>query len=156
MFPKYHILIGAIFAVTIWLIYPQICFLGLFLIFFSSFLIDFDHYLFYVLRKKDIHPKNSFFWFADLHNRKIIERIEKNNPTKRVKAPFAIFHTIEFILIIFIISLFYPLFLFILLGILFHSFADVFDEIIRGVLHFREFSILLYMVRKKRKNWIYY
>ena len=64
MLPKVHIIVGGIISILLYLLFP-ITILEVSLIFLSSFLIDFDHYLLYVVNKKDFSLKKSFRWFID-------------------------------------------------------------------------------------------
>jgi putative transposase len=66
MLPKYHVLFGFIFSSLIFLIFPSAGWLGFFIIFLSSFLIDVDHYIYYVWKKKDLSLKNSIVWFKSV------------------------------------------------------------------------------------------
>ena len=60
MLPKQHLFYGAIFALALFLIFPEIGLIGGLLIFFSTVLIDFDHYIYYVIKKKDLSLKNAY------------------------------------------------------------------------------------------------
>ena len=62
MIPKHHIIIGALATIIIYLTLP-ITNLQAIIIFLSSFLIDIDHYLIYVLTKKDLSQKNARRFF---------------------------------------------------------------------------------------------
>ena len=134
MLPKAHIILGSIFSIILY-------FLGLTplqctVIFLSSFLIDFDHYAWYVIKKKDFSLRNAYYFLKGL---------EKEKPV------MMIFHTFEFILLILILSLFYDFFLFILIGMLFHSLLDVIDLKYNKELHLREFLFLKYLFSDKSK-----
>ncbi|MFQ5531781.1 MAG: hypothetical protein ACE5ES_04160, partial [Candidatus Nanoarchaeia archaeon] len=72
MLPKTHIILGFIFSVLIFFLFPQMGLIGASLIFFSSFLIDFDHYLYYLFKKKDPNPRNSVKWFMKHHKEKTL------------------------------------------------------------------------------------
>ncbi|MEA3329284.1 MAG: hypothetical protein U9Q06_00895 [Nanoarchaeota archaeon] len=126
MLPKSHIVFGLIFSLTLLLIFPEIGFVGFFIIWASSVLIDVDHYLFYVWLKKDWSLKNSYRWFVikyrkhrKLTRRQRIERVKHHGPIP------CIFHGIETAIILIILSFFHQIFLFILIGILFHQFLDL-------------------------------
>ncbi|MBU1136564.1 MAG: hypothetical protein ABIG37_01670 [Nanoarchaeota archaeon] len=177
MLPKHHILLGALFSFTIFLIFPEIKFYT-FVIFLSSFLIDFDHYLVYVFRKKDFNLKkaNKYFLTIDKQlvesykNQKIpvglfgIFRGRNSSLPKRsgfqeflykknTKAPLMIFHTLEFLIFLLIISYFNKLIFFILLGILIHQFLDAIDIYSRfKTLNPRIWSLTWLMFNRKRKD----
>lgn len=148
MFPKYHILFGALFSIFLWLIYPAI---GLYVIivFLATFLIDIDHYLVYVIRKKAINPRKAHSYFYSIH-KNLKPMLNKG---VKVKAPLVFIHTIEFLVFTFVLALFYPLFLFILAGILFHSLLDVIDMfMVFGTVYPRSFSIIHYYFNKKKNS----
>lgn len=63
MLPKTHIILGFVFSWILFNLFPNIGITGFVVVFISSFMIDIDHYLFYVFHKKDINPKNAFTWF---------------------------------------------------------------------------------------------
>jgi len=46
MTPRYHFIIGAIVSLLLWL-HPEINYITASIIFLSSILIDFDHYIYY-------------------------------------------------------------------------------------------------------------
>lgn len=136
MLPKWHLLFGAIFSLILYLIFPQIGIFNISLIFLSSILIDFDHYLWTIKRKKYFNLKEVYLW-------------NKNLP-KNHKPITHIFHTIEFIIFIAILS-FYFNFFFILIGIIFHSVLDIFDIIYSKKWGCREFSLIRFLILR-RKN----
>lgn len=156
MLPKTHIILGGIFSILVWIIHPTIPWFNIVLIFLSSFLIDFDHYMYYVFKKKDINPFKSTSWFMKNHKNGVIKKFEKKNSKNKVKAYFCAFHTVELLLLIFIFALFIKPFLFILLGMLFHSLLDVIDLTIRKDIHLREFSTIAYIIRRNKKEWKYF
>ncbi len=146
MFPKYHILFGAIFSFFLWLIYPAI---GLYaiLVFLATFLIDVDHYLVYVKRKNSLNPKKATNYFFKIHQ----GLKPKLKAGKKVKAPLLFTHTVEFLLLVFLFSLFSPFFLFILTGFIFHSLLDVIDMYKEfSTIYPRSFSIIHYYINKKK------
>ena len=136
MLPKHHILLGFIFSIIVWILFPEIGFLNFSIIFLSSVLIDFDHYMFYVFRKRDLSLSEAYDWHLSLMG--------------KIRKPIMmIFHSIEFILLITLLAFFYQIFIFILVGILFHSIADIIDMYYRDKLHLREFSLIRYLISDK-------
>ena len=102
MRPLHHIILGAIFAILLYIFFPAIEFSGALIIFFSSFLIDFDHYLIYVAIKKDLNPFKAY----RLHTTK--EKFFFNLPRyERNKLSFGvyIFHGIELIITLAILAI---------------------------------------------------
>ncbi len=133
MLPKWHILFGAIFSALFYLIF-KISIFNSILIFLSSVFIDIDHYAWYVNKKKDFSLKNAYI-FLKLF--------------KKPKPIMMLFHTIEFLLIVFLLSFFWKGFLFILIGMLFHSLLDIIEMSYENELHFREFFLLSYLLSDK-------
>jgi len=133
MLPKTHILLGAIFSILIYY------FLGLSLfetslIFLASFLIDFDHYIWHLNKKKNFNLKKAYFYLKEINLSKPL---------------FMIFHTIEFLLLIFLISFLWEGFLFILIGMLFHSVLDIVQMAHDNELQYREFFFTCYLLSDK-------
>ena len=62
MYVKYHITIGLIATLIILLAFPPIGWFYALIIFLASFLIDFDHYLWYAVKKGDWNPFNAYRW----------------------------------------------------------------------------------------------
>ena len=144
MLPIWHMSIGLAFTILVWLAIPQIPFLYLILIFLSSVLIDFDHYAVSVSKTGSISIRKSF----DYHNKKRIE--EKRDISKGIKkrGDFHIFHTMEFHFLIGLLSLFWIGFFYIFIGMIFHSFLDLIDLIIKKRFHRREYFFFNW-IRKK-------
>lgn len=123
MLPKHHIVLGLSFVLVFWMIYP----LGLFnasIIFFSSVLIDVDHYFLYIVKKKDFSLRRAYKYFVKLGGK------EKRNK-KRDSLPFwrklnedFIFHRAEFLVVIAILGIFIKAFWFMLIGLIFHLTMD--------------------------------
>jgi len=112
-----HVIISFLVALVI---YP---FFGLYSIIFflSGFLIDFDHCIEYSISKKDLNPFNAYKHNMDRYrkNKKIIQKGEWND-----KIYLHIFHTLEFILLLGILSFFSKIIFFVFLGVLFHTLLD--------------------------------
>ena len=136
MLPKYHILLGVIFSGLLYWLLPLTLFQTL-LVFLSAVLIDFDHYLWYVKRKKDWNLKNAYNYL-----KKISENLKK--------PMMMIFHTIEFLIFVFLLSYLWKGFSFILIGIVFHSISDLLYFGHKNMLYVREFSLIRYLVLRKK------
>ena len=134
MYPRYHILLGLLFSLTIYLLFP-ITIIQASLLFLSSFLIDVDHYLFYIWRKKDFSLKNAYNYHIQLG---------KINP-KNKKPAMMIFHTAEFIILLAILSYFIPILTFILIGLLFHLILDMFHHLTS-----KEYFLIKYLIIKHK------
>lgn len=144
MFPKYHIIINFLVALPLLFIINPIYVL---IFFFASFLIDFDHYLYYVLEKNSFSLKKAYNWFLiNKVRRKKMSREER----KKHQDWFLIFHGIEPLVVLAPLSFyFYPLF-FIFLGFLVHMIEDMIEEIPLGVAEQKLF--LTYAIYKYYKE----
>ena len=126
---KYHFLLGVIFAVLLYLLFSTIISLfGLLIILLSSFLIDVDHYLYYVYKKGDFSLIRAYSWYMK-NARKFCFMSEEKR--KQFYLGFYIFHGIEPLIILFFLGFYVSQFFnFILVGFLFHLFTDLISEII--------------------------
>ncbi len=130
MLPKYHFLYGFLFSLFLFYSFPEINFIEASIIFLASVLIDVDHYIFYIFTKKDLSLKNAYNWFVK-KNKKFMKLSYKER-LKIVKPIPCIFHGIELTIILIFLSFISNIFIFILLGILFHQFLDFINAIYYG------------------------
>lgn len=141
MLPRWHILLGAIFTAFIWLVFPETEWYNLALIFLSSFLIDFDHYMCAVRKTGKLGLFSAFAYHEKLM------QMHKKNKSKR-KGDFHVFHTVEFHLLVFALGFFFEPFFYVFAGMVFHSLMDIIDLIIHGDLSRREFFLVNWLMRK--------
>jgi len=148
MLPSKHILIGAIFSVFLYLLGLSLT--NVILFFLASFLIDVDHYLYYVYRKRDISLKKAFNWYLELDKK--YSSMSKSSRAKYWYG-FCIFHGIEPIILVFILSAIYAPLVFVALGLLLHLIMDIFLRILEDGDPL-ELSSIIYKVyyNSKRKN----
>jgi len=141
MRPWWHVLIGMVFTLVVWLVAPDVGFLNLGLIFLASFLIDFDHYITFFLKTKEYGFKN----WVKYHQK--LEKIEIREIRRgiRKKSDFHLFHTLEFHAVIGLLGYFWIGFFYLFIGMVFHSFVDLVYLIVTGRLHRREYFLT---------NWI--
>ena len=150
MFPKAHLMFGLFLSLILLLFFPGISFLGVSLIFLSSFFIDVDHYLYYVYKERDWSLKRAYRWF--------IKRREEYHklPRKEVgkyKQIILIFHGIECWGLILIISLFFNPVFFLFFGIMFHLLFDFAESIYYKIPISDKFSqIYVFMMNKNKKE----
>ncbi|MGV8151754.1 MAG: hypothetical protein ACP5OG_01610 [Candidatus Nanoarchaeia archaeon] len=137
MLPKTHIILGFVFSLLLFYFF-DLSFFQSSLVFFSSFLIDFDHYIWYILRKKDFSLKHAYYFLKNLKTNKKI---------------MVVFHTFEFLIFTAFLSYFYSFFLYILIGMLFHSIMDVIDMGYKGTLNNRGYSLLFYIFSNKKEYY---
>ena len=123
MLPKTHVLLGALFSGLLLLIL-KINIISTAIIFFSSFLIDVDHYILYVINKKDWSLSSSY---------NLYKNVQRNH-----KPMMHILHTIEFLIILFIAGFYIPSLMLMFLGFIFHSNLDIIDLLSKDQLSQRE------------------
>lgn len=146
MLPRWHILFGAILTGIIYLLVPNLSWIYLVILFFSTFLIDFDHYVVAVSRTKKIGLFNSFEYFKQ--KEKEHRDNLKKGIVKKEKGDFMIFHTIEAHLVVLIIGLFFTPFLYVFFGMLFHSLLDLIELASNKTIYHREFFFINWLRRK--------
>lgn len=128
MYPKQHILFGFLFSLILFLIFPQITIIGFSIIFLSAILIDFDHYVYYVFKKKDSNLKNAYNWFAEKNRKFRMLPWDKRQFHKDIPC---LLHGIEILLIISILFFFTSkYFLFVFIGFAFHLLLDSVEQTI--------------------------
>ena len=105
-----HALFALIFAAVLYQ------FIGIYsiIVFLSGFVFDIDHYIYYATKKRDFNFMNGYFYHV---------------PGSKVHEPhndcLHIFHTWEIWLLLFILTfLIHEIFLFVLIGLLFHMIFD--------------------------------
>lgn len=144
MSPKWHILFGAIFTIILWLSIPELNWFFLVLIFFSSFLIDLDHYIASGIKTGKWSLKNSL----EYHKKLIAKEKEDLKKGIKRKFDFHFFHTLEFHFLIGLASILWTGFFYIFVGMVFHSLLDVADLVYRGALSRREFFFFNWLAKK--------
>lgn len=155
MFPTQHVIFGAIFAFLLHLLYPSFSSLGLMIIFLASFLIDVDHYLLYVIEKKDISLRKAYIWCRDLG---LTYESLTFKQLKTARIPICFFHTFESTIILLILSFFSEFILFIFLGFIFHLLVDYTYALIiainssREVVYYHPFLLFYNLFSKTTKE----
>ena len=123
MLPKWHLFLGFIFSLILFIIFPKIGIIGFVIIFFSSFLIDADHYIYYVFKKRDLSLKNAYSWFIQKRKKYLALSRKKRN---EVYLEIHFLHGIEPLLILFVLGIYVSeYFFYILIGFAFHLFLDI-------------------------------
>lgn len=153
MLPKTHIILGAIFSLIFYPLFPNTEVYNIVLIFLSSFLIDFDHYLAAAIKdRRNLNIFRSFKYHLEIGK----DQARKRSKGVREKESLNLFHTIEFHLVVLLIGIFFfSPFIYIFIGMLFHSLSDFFYLIKVGYLYRREFLLINYIKNKvKKKNKI--
>lgn len=148
MLPKHHIIAGAMASLLIYLISP-VTITQTIIIFISSFIIDLDHYLYHIFKKRDFNFFNARKWF--LKKRKIYMKLSVQERNK-YKGYILIFHGIEFWILLLILSLFNKIFLFMLLGISIHMFLDYLEIFYLKEPLYSKFSQIMVFFKNKNKE----
>ncbi|NCN86442.1 hypothetical protein GW932_01290 [archaeon] len=125
MLPKTHFLAGLIFSGLIYLLFPELNLIYLFIFFLSTFLIDFDHYLYYIYKYKNYNLMSAYKLFRK--NSKFFNILNKNERRNYTSGIF-IFHGVETIIISFFLGLLWEGFYFVGLGIVFHLILDYIEK----------------------------
>lgn len=144
MLPRWHILFGAIFTFIIWYFSPGIRFEYLALIFFSSVLIDFDHYVNAAMKTKRIYFGSVF----DYHKNMGIQQEKERLSGIRKRGDFHLFHTIEFHVLIAILGTLWNPFFYVFLGMTFHSLLDLFYLLHSDYFYRREYFLFNWLMKK--------
>lgn len=147
MLPRWHIILGAIFSLVLWYIAPKVEWYNIIIVFLASFLIDFDHYLSAAIKdKSNLNLFNSFKYYEKQGK----EEISQRNKGIRKVGDFHLFHTAEFHIFVFILGLFFPFFMFVFIGMLFHSIIDIYDLMKTDFMYRREFFLFNWIKNKLR------
>jgi len=121
MLPLIHIFLSIILSLILFLL--NMPFWQILVIFFSSILIDIDHYFLYISLRKDINLKNAILFYIN-------EGKKYENNKKYQFAFLQVFHTIEFFLFLLIFSFFNRIALLIFMGCMFHMCTDLVEHVI--------------------------
>ncbi len=129
MNPQIHFILGIFFVVILYFLFsPVISVFGLTIIFLSSVLIDADHYIYYIFRKKDLNIFKAYKW----HKKNTCRFCSLPKETqKKLYIGFYFLHGIETLILLFFLGVYLsPVFILILIGFLFHLFVDFATEVI--------------------------
>lgn len=126
MYPYKHFFYAVLFAGFLFFLFPKINFLFIFIFVSSSVLIDIDHYLYYIYKKKNFNLKKSYDWF--LKTGKLLLSFSREKRAKFYTGLF-IFHGFEILILLFMISFFYPILFAIFFGFAFHNLLDCIDQL---------------------------
>lgn len=152
MFPRWHILLGFIFAAVLWAFFPATAWYYILIIFLSSFLIDFDHYMVFVWKKGGWSLRGALNYYET--QRRI--QIEEQRRGIFRKSDFHLFHTLEFHAAVLALGFVYPVFMYVLAGMVFHSLTDLIHLAYEQEIYRREFFltnwIRTHLHRERRKR----
>ena len=143
MLPRWHIVWGAVFTLILGLS-ANLRWEYLILIFASSVLIDFDHYLCGATRIKSWNLFHNFKYHKKLGQ---IQRAEREKGIRK-RGDFHLFHTIEFHALIGIAGLFWIPFFYIFIGMIFHSMLDLFYLLHKDYVYRREYFFFNWVAKR--------
>jgi len=147
MFPKQHIIINLVISLILLFLLPP---LGVLIVFLSSFLIDVDHYLYYIILKKRLSLKSAYNWFSLKFYKSKKLSIEERRKHKQC---ILIFHGMEPIIILALLTKFFPILIYVILGIIIHLVEDLMIERKLGTAEYKLSVIYsIYDHRLKRKS----
>jgi len=148
MLPQWHVLSGFIFSYILVYFFNLSVYAGI-IIFLASVFIDLDHYFRYILKNKDY----SLIKFIQLSNKetKRFRRLSKQEKFQ-YKIPNFIFHGIEFFAVIFFLSSFNKIFLWIFIGSIFHMIFDFIDMYHHKDPFFIKISQIYVFIKNKNKK----
>jgi len=156
MLPYFHILFGFIFSLSIYFLF-KFNFIGFLVLFFSTWVFDVDHYLFFVFKKNKLNFFEAYKYFMKKKNLKLPVEQRKREMIKENR--LFIFHQIEIICLIFLASFFILKFfkaeiysILFLVGIFFHTFLDLLESLKEGFIAERYSLILFYISKIKLKK----
>lgn len=135
MLVKYHIISGLIASGLLFPIYDWYSLIVLI----SSFIFDIDHYLFFIITKKEFSLRKAYSYFKNTHDTKNIGLM---------RTMLMVFHTLEFYILLIVLSLLNRLFLMVLIGVLLHGILDAIDEI-RNFGELKPYSITKFVIKKQ-------
>ncbi|HXC93601.1 MAG TPA: hypothetical protein VN652_06290 [Geobacteraceae bacterium] len=110
----------------------------------GSILIDVDHQIFYYYKTGKCDVSGMFRYFRDV--------VDQNLYT----IPYlgvCIFHTIEFFLLVALLSYYIPPLKYLLAGLIFHILLDIYDLVRLKVPYIRAYSLIEHLIRKRQKGY---
>ena len=149
MLPKWHILIGFIFSYLL-VYFLNFSLLAGVVVFVSSwFLIDLDHYFLYIFMKRDFNFSRFYDESRSTHKKWLsLSKEEKEKYKRRIYA----FHGIECFTIIILLSLFYKIFSWIIIGFLIHIIPDWIELCIIRESFYQKFCTMITIIKNRKKQ----
>jgi hypothetical protein len=149
MLPKYHIFYGGIFSLVLSLFFNLTLIESIILFLSTWFFIDLDLVPLFIIREKSINP--FLFWEKGKKTRTIWINMDSEQK-KKVKYPLRLFHSIEFCMVLFLLQFIHQIFLWVLVGVIFHLIFDYIDQLSRREEIIGKFSLFLTTRRNKNKK----
>lgn len=128
-----HFIISIIFCTFLYPLFGGFSFL----VILGGFLVDGDHYLWYILKKKDFSLTNAITYCRkEIKNQRVLH----------------IGHTIEVGIILFVLSWLYPFLIPLFVGFLVHMLADLYHTYMTNCWYDRVNSIVIWLYVKNCKS----
>lgn len=151
MLPKEHIIYGLIFSILIYVFF-DISLVYTLVIFLSSFLIDIDHYLYYVYKTKNFSLKKANQWyFVNLKKFNKMTAEQKEG----IYTGLCFLHGFEAMAILLFLYFISPAFnfaIYVLIGFAFHQVLDAIDLYIRRYRFDKVISFTFSVIRARNKK----
>jgi len=129
MYVKQHTLLGFILAIGLYIIFPQVSILEASIFLLATVLIDVDHYLYHAFTRKTISLPRAYGWFIGMEKfYNGLSKIQKKN----IFLPICFLHSLEILITLFIIGIYFPIVDFIFYGFLFHLILDYINVMGKG------------------------
>ncbi|MEK6820300.1 MAG: hypothetical protein AABX71_01165 [Nanoarchaeota archaeon] len=149
MLPKHHMIVG--FIVVLILFLSGMSLIPCLIIFSSSVLIDIDHYFFYVWKRRDFSLKNAYNYFLRRMKKWFNMHYEERKKYKRM---IVIFHGVEFMSLLILLSFIHQIFLFMLVGFFVHMIADLIEILYKKeALYSKGSQTYVYVSNKNKKEF---
>ena len=125
MYTSKHAIVTFFISIPLFFVYRW----WVLLIFASAILIDFDHYMTYVIKFKDFNIRKAYWYFRN---------ISKYKDNKKI---LLLFHTWEFLAALLIAGFFYQIIWYIFLGFFTHILEDLYDYYTKNKVYRRRLSL---------------
>ena len=125
MYTSKHAIVTFFISIPLFFVYRW----WVLLIFASAILIDFDHYMTYVIKFKNLNIRKAYWYFRN---------ISKYKDNKKI---LLLFHTWEFLAALLIVGFFYQIIWYIFLGFFIHILEDLYDYYTENKVYRRRLSL---------------
>lgn len=132
------------FSLLLWLVLPSIGWFYIGIVFLASFLIDFDHYINAVFRTRSLSLFNAF----EFYRKEMIRELREHKLGIRKKSTFQPFHTIEFHLLVLLLSCIHIIFIYVFIGMVFHSLLDFIQLCYEDMVYRREYFLTRWLANQ--------
>ena len=145
MLPKWHVIISAFVFLFLYFILKASLLVSLFVAL-ASFLIDLDHYLFYIIKDKQFNFKKTYNYLKEVNKKLVSGKMKKKDRPKI----FLIFHSIEFFVLLILLAYFFNSVILYLLFIsfLFHFLCDLVYGLITKTFELTPYSLIYFLLKK--------